>query len=353
MQSLASLTRDLTPGEKYRLDEVANLMLEIYQTLTRMRYLDPSWIQPGRHDLNLSLFALYSSLKLDPKIIYLYSVLPYIDPPVAGNLDFFQGSGFADFRNKDHVIQARNPMYAVEESEKMRPWMTPLCMLGNHQSIVIYDAKRHVVGIYDHESMWSFDRNLDEGKIFMTTTTHEEGGAWMETTRYFRILENKTEEECGVEEWERQQIRGGGDDEDQGQNGQGDQEGPLDKNQWDEMQARQAPNVLRDIARWYRELIEVPGGGEHSGGRWEEEITRPLYLKHGWPSDDFDGDAFLIDQARAHAMDTVKYVFAESAKKVRNLGYDIEKHAQEEPEFREEHQKRLAEAVAANNVDEE
>lgn len=339
-------------------------MLETYQTLAWMRYLDPSWIQPGPHDLSPSLLALYSSLNIDSKIIYLYSVLPYIDPAVASNLDFFQGSAFADFRNEDHVTQARNPMYAEEESEKMRLWMTPLSMLGNHQSVIIYDAKDHLVGIYDQESMESSDRNIEEGKIFMVA--REDG-----TERYFRVLEDKTEEECGVEEWERQ-VRGGegeseGDEEDgeedeednnssdeqiegDEENDDEDDQEEEDENQWDEMQARPAPNVLRDIARWYRELVDVPGGGEHSGWQWQEEITRPLYLKHGWPGDDFDGDAFLVDQARAYVMDCAKDEFAKLAEKLRTVEYHVANHEREEPKAREEHQKRLA---AAKNVDEE
>lgn len=47
--------------------------------------------------------------------------------------------------------------------------------------------------------------------------------------------------------------------------------------------------------------METPGGGEQSGPEWDAELVRPLYPKHGWPGPDFDGNAFLADQARADA----------------------------------------------------
>lgn len=81
---------------------------------------------------------------------------------------------------------------------------------------------------------------------------------------------------------------------------------------WDEMSSRPAGRVLRDIVRWYHELIETPGGGEQSaqsGGGWEPEILKPLYQKHGWPDSRFDGDAFLVDLARADASRTVEGQF--------------------------------------------
>lgn len=390
---LASLTKDLTPSDKSRLDEAATLMLEIYQILAQMRYLDTSWIQPGPHDLSPSILSLYTTLKLDPKIIYLYSVLPYIDPaanPHGSDLDFFQGSSFADFRTEHDVVRARDPMCSEEDSEKLRPWMTTLCNMVNHQSVLIYDAERHVVGIYDQCSPGSYDRNIHEGVIF--GTTDEDG-----TKKYLRKLEDGTEEEVTAEEYERSrrgeegndgEEEGGEDGDDHGEGGEDDEESVAvdgegqndeenkdeqgnqsddeneedeaededededeeEENRWDEMDARPAPNVLRDIARWYRQLIEAPGGGEYSGSEWDEETTRPLYIKHGWLRGNFDGDAFLADQARAVAMEHVNDDLERPAREVRTLKYRIEEHEKGELEAREERQKRLA---VAENPDEE
>ena len=77
----------LTPSEKSQLQNVADLVLQIYQTLARMRHIDPSHIQRGPHDLS-ALHPLFASLGLDPRIIHLYHILPYVDPVFAGSLTF-------------------------------------------------------------------------------------------------------------------------------------------------------------------------------------------------------------------------------------------------------------------------
>ena len=125
-----------------------------------MRFLDPSWILEGPHDIE-ALRPLYHSHGLDASIIYLYSILPYIDTAWAKEVDFFQGSDFADFRDEKDVEQGRNPIYDDEDEISMRPWMTPLSMMGNHRSIIIYDARKHCIGILDQESGGSSDHNIN------------------------------------------------------------------------------------------------------------------------------------------------------------------------------------------------
>ena len=66
------------------------------------------------------------------------------------------------------------------------------------------------------------------------------------------------------------------------------------------MDALLATDVLRDVVRWYHELVVTPGGDVWDAGTaWREETVRALYRKHGWPGEDFDADAFVEDQARA------------------------------------------------------
>jgi hypothetical protein len=76
----------LTTSQKAQLHEVADLMLEIYRTLARMRYLDSSWIYEGPHNID-ALLPMYHSCGLDASIIYLYSILPYIDTSGAEGVD--------------------------------------------------------------------------------------------------------------------------------------------------------------------------------------------------------------------------------------------------------------------------
>ncbi|KAK8083957.1 hypothetical protein PG996_002738 [Apiospora saccharicola] len=73
----------LSSETKGRLQQVADLMLDIYKTRAEMRFIDAAAIKPGPHDIT-HLIPLYQSLKLDPTIIYLYSILPYVDDVEAG-----------------------------------------------------------------------------------------------------------------------------------------------------------------------------------------------------------------------------------------------------------------------------
>jgi hypothetical protein len=302
----------LTSKQKKRLHEVADLMLQIFRTLARMRYLEPEWIEPGPHDIS-GLMSLYESLNIDPAIIYLYSILPYLKPE-ADRIHIFHGGEFVDFRNRRDVEHGRDPMYGSDPELMMRPWMTPLSAVGNHYTALIYDAKRHSVGVYNQMDTGTSDPNYYEG--FVCARLNDKG----ERIAYFKRREDGTEEPCDVSEWEALQNASSdssddsddeeedddeNEDDDEDESNEEDVEKDEDINHWDEMDARRAGNVLRDINRWYLDLFEV-SGGETDGGMWYREIVEPLYRKHGWPGEDFDGDAFLADKARAEAAASIK-----------------------------------------------
>jgi hypothetical protein len=351
----------LTTKQKKRLHEVADFMLQIFHTLARMRYLEPEWIEPGPHNIS-ALMPLYESLNIDPAIIYLYSILPYLKQAAHDRgVDFFRGGEFVDFRDKGDVEQGRNPMYASEPKSTMRPWMTPLSAVGNHCTALLYDAKRHVVGIYNQMDVGSSDPNLYEGVVF---STENEAGERI----YVKNREDGTEERCDVSEWEKQ-VNGTGDDsedeEEDEEDGDGDQdegdggedqnddeedEEEEDINHWDEMDARPAGNVFRDIIRWYHELFEIPGDGEKTLDEWDRELVEPIYRKHGWPNEDFDGDAFLVDKARAEAVNSAKENVAELLQQQETLSAQLEWNRKHEEVAMPE---RLEKLSAATTVDEE
>ncbi|PWY88276.1 hypothetical protein BO70DRAFT_359725 [Aspergillus heteromorphus CBS 117.55] len=232
-------------AQKAQLHEVADLMLEIYKTLAAMRYIDAQAINPGPHNVSDLLYGL------DPAVIYLYSILPYIDKDFATNTAFFNGGIFADFRKSDDVEQGRDPFYGSPSEENfededgpyMRPWVTPLSLLGNHGSAIVYDTRQHHIWIIDQEGWSSTDPALE-----------------------------------GVEDGEPDSIN---------------------RNYFAHIANRPAGDVLRDMVRWYRELKELPGGTEYSDLCWDhwDMDLKSLFEKNGWP-DNFDGDAFLVDQAR-------------------------------------------------------
>ncbi|UNI24015.1 hypothetical protein JDV02_009795 [Purpureocillium takamizusanense] len=317
----------LTPSQKAQLHEVADGMLKVYQTLVRMRYLDASLIQEGPHDID-HLMPLYRSLGLDPSIVYLYSILPYVAGPGdggGGGGDFFLGGEFVDFRKEDDVRQGRDPFYSEAVEDAMRPWMTPLSGIGNHGTALLYDARKHCIGIFDQMNSGSCDHNLHEGYTIRRADEgdeeaeeHGEQGSDGEGSAEGAQEEDadgEDDEDHGSENDEDDEEEGKEEDDDDEDNLTGDEdEGDDDDDDDDDdehdsdecwldiMDSRPAPNVLRDMALWLEDLTELPGGGEQSDPQWSPDIIKPLYIKHGWPHAHFNGDAFLVDQARAQAV---------------------------------------------------
>ncbi|OKL62503.1 hypothetical protein UA08_02185 [Talaromyces atroroseus] len=280
----------LSEAQKSRLDEVANLMLEIYETLAKMRYIDPAGIKEGPHDTS-SLQSQYEEYGLDPTIKYLYSILPYIDAAAAGNSDFLHGGEFANFLDPEQVEQGRDPFYASPEGDDfeaengpyMRPWVTALSQLGNHGSVILYDAKSHQIWIIDQESWASTDLALEGMQTKEITSVND--------------------------------------------------------NSFDHIPGRPARDVLRDINGWYRSLEALPGGGERSWLDWDhwDEILglKGLYQRNGWP-DDLDGDSFEIGRARGYAASRAKWFAEEPLRQVekyqlwKKFGEDRKKAAMNE-----------------------
>ncbi|OJJ73413.1 hypothetical protein ASPBRDRAFT_503137 [Aspergillus brasiliensis CBS 101740] len=243
---------EISQSQKANLHEVAQLMLEIYETLSQMRYFETKAIQNGPHDIT-KMRPVYEKHGLDPAIIYLYSILPYVDSDITANTSFFDGGNFADFRKESHVEEARDPLclgpsdggdYEDEDGPYMRPWMTALSLMGNHTSVIIYDARKHRIWIPHPEDEWSYDPALNDEPNEAPQSNNE--------------------------------------------------------NSFEHLPSRPAGDVLQDIARWYRELELLPGGGENSGIGWDtgDLDQKGLYLMHGWP-DNFDGIAFQVNQLRA------------------------------------------------------
>ncbi|KAM0324368.1 hypothetical protein ACHAQA_008149 [Verticillium albo-atrum] len=315
--------------QKAQLHEVADGLLQVYRTLARMQYLDPSWIHTGPHDMTL-LLPVCRELAIDDAVIYLYGILPYVDAAGDRGVDFYRGGDFIDFRGEDEIRRGRDPMYADDEEQVMRPWMTPLSSVGNHCTALIYDARKHVLGIFGQMDSGSSDPNLHEG--WTTITDGEEmvqNGADDEVENSRDGSKDGDEDEAKSEEGEDGECEDEDEDEDEGDKEDESEENDDNDddddniNHWDEMDSRPAPNVLRDMVLWYENLTELPGSGERSGPEWDAELTKPLYVKHGWPGADFDGEAFLVDQARAVAAASAKSRADEPLKKLSDLQSSI------------------------------
>lgn len=362
----------LSPSQKAQLHQVADLTLDIYETLARMRFLDPQEIIRGPHQPSQELVAEYKRHNLDPSIIYLYSILPYIYRDGGfGRVDFFHGSSFADFRKPETVERGRDPLYASpdgdfddENGEYMRPWYTPLSEMGNHQSVIIYDAKQHQIWVIDQEGGSTTDPALckgwheeepkeesnwgdsdgssyedDDQENSDDTDSHGSSEFWQDDDE---AEENELEALQRPEEEEVDFDEGFELIEDEGM------EEPKNRNSIEHIRSRPADVFLRDVKRWYVELKELPGQGEYNHAEWAmpHDVMRSLYKKNGWPRDDFDGDQFEVDQIRAYCAERAQYFAEEPLRQVKCYdgwkkfsGRDIERYS--------------AEAAEAKNPDEE
>lgn len=317
---MEEVTASLKRSQKTQLLGVANGMLKVYRTLVRMRYLEDEWVHEGPHDMT-AVLPLCRRLGIDDAIIYLYSVLPYVDTYDAESVDFFKGGDFIDLRRASDIEQARDPMYADNEREALRPWMTALSAIGNHDTALIYDARRNVIGMFSQMDFECTDPYLHKGAAGF----FDEEEFLRREEEEKRVRESKgadnsdTESETMDEEEDDEE-----DQPDDIHSDDGDDDHEDDENVWDNMAARPAETVLAQMVAWYEGLAELPGTGERSGSEWAPEITRPLYQKHGWPRPDFDGDAFLADQARADALERARYGADEPLRKLHQMRSRVE-----------------------------
>lgn len=347
------IVSNLEPWQKTQLHEVADGMLEVYRTLARMQFIEEFDITQGPHDMS-ELLPFCRDLKVDDSIIYLYSILPYVE----GGGDFVCRGAMLDLRKKRDIEEARNPMYANDD-EAPRPWMTGLSSIANHDTALVYDARRHVIGMYCQEGFDSTDRNLhdrtpsisgDEVVVDSDTEDEETQGTPDAADKSDKEdndndtqmieIESHTEEDSASEQWEDEGSDEGSDEE-------SDEANLAEGNTWDEMEARPAPKVLRDIVRWYEQLIELPGDGEYSGTDWNPEVTKPLYIMHGWPRADFNGEAFLVEKARACAEASVR-LSRQDDEKVRDEVAELEKQLSVHKDEKEFRRVRLCNNILAN-----
>ncbi|KAM7210505.1 hypothetical protein V8F06_014118 [Rhypophila decipiens] len=283
---------------QHRLQEVANLMLKIYQTLAEMQYLDPSWILPGPHKIDDNLLAKYKSLNLDPALIQLFTLLPYVDNQGIEPIDFFQGSEFFDARNEQHLNDSRDPMY---KDISLPPWRTALSRMGNHDSVIFYDVRRNMIAIQDHETGSSTDHVIRAWK------DRHRG----ELPNPYALTDETPEELATTEEH---------------------------SNGYGRMMWRDAPDVLRDMLGWYEQLVETPGGGSQSYGWGEHEELVPLYKAAGWWPDraKFHGEVFLVAKARSEAARKAKHHAEEPLRKLSEVEARMGQDRQEDFRLRME-----------------
>ncbi|KAF2257896.1 hypothetical protein CC78DRAFT_166680 [Lojkania enalia] len=96
------------------LQEVASLMDDIYKTFAKMTFIPEMSIKRGPHTISSELTQQY---ELDPIVIKLMEILPYVDREEIDERVFLYGGEFIDFRNVEDLEQSRDPLYSSWETE--------------------------------------------------------------------------------------------------------------------------------------------------------------------------------------------------------------------------------------------
>lgn len=248
--------------QKEKLDRVAKLVLDIYQVLVRLQYLEQDWIIPGPHDIQ-HLIPAYRQNHIDDSIIYLYSQLPCLDPS-CDSLKFFRDGKFLEPLLLDTVSKLRVETPATQpffdDTGTMYPWVTALS-IGNQDvrgTFLMYSAREDRIWLPSHTRPPTFSNPyLDDREL------HDD-----EREHVFLSADSSV--------WPPYCCH----------------------------PSRPAAEVLADVAVRFtglQEDIDTVLRDLDMNTSLRLDITRPLYAKHGWPGKQFDGDAFRIDRYRALA----------------------------------------------------
>ena len=239
-----------------RTTEVAGYMAKIYNTLAAMKYLDPTGIEHGPHEI---FIGPRIADKISPEIQQLWTKLPYIDKTEAGQTDFVYGSQFADFRTSDDVVRSRDPFSTNTEDilawlekkdeQYVTPYQTPLVNFNRRGLLIMYDVQQHRVWWLDQTGTKTVDPALKDVVA--------------------------------------------------------DREGNGVAYDFSHVPSRPAGEVLSDMVSWLETLVIVPGGGENSNfeGLWNSTEIAALYRETSWPrwSTALHSQAFEVARVRLFA----------------------------------------------------
>ncbi|RFU25799.1 hypothetical protein B7463_g10539, partial [Scytalidium lignicola] len=134
------------PGPSFNPHEIADLLSNYYQLLQRMRYIPASSIKYPPHSPPINV-SLAQSLGLEPQVIELLQLLPYVENTGSED-EFIMFGSFMDYRADGALELSRDPDYASpeggfddENGQYVQPWIIPLSECGNHGSIIYLDTR--------------------------------------------------------------------------------------------------------------------------------------------------------------------------------------------------------------------
>ncbi|KAF9691402.1 hypothetical protein EKO04_010589 [Ascochyta lentis] len=138
-----------------KLQDIANLMHDIYTTLANSTFIPHNAIQRGPHQINTTTLPC----KPNAAVLRLVHMLPYVDASLVQEADWIYGGHFMDYRNPEHLAELCDPLrgqsigwtdYFSQSDLALTNWGTG--GWNNDRSwVMIYDTERDAIRIFDAE----------------------------------------------------------------------------------------------------------------------------------------------------------------------------------------------------------
>lgn len=149
-----------------RLQEIAELMNDIYGTLANSTFIPHNAVQQGPHHINTTALPCRPSAA----VLRLVELLPYVDSSLVHEPDWLYGGHFMDYRNPDHLAELCDPLrgQSIGWTDYMAPSDVALTNWGtggwnnDRTWVLIYNTERDSIRIFEGEEWLHRELAQDE-----------------------------------------------------------------------------------------------------------------------------------------------------------------------------------------------
>ncbi|KZM28690.1 uncharacterized protein EKO05_0009911 [Ascochyta rabiei] len=141
--------------DEARLQNIANLMDNIYTTLANSTFIPHNAIRRGPHQINTTALRC----KPHAAVLRLVNILPYVDTSLVQEPDWIYGGHFMDYRNPDQLAELCDPLrgQSIGWVDYLSPSDLALTNWGtggwnnDRTWVMLYNTERDAIRIFDAE----------------------------------------------------------------------------------------------------------------------------------------------------------------------------------------------------------
>lgn len=169
--------------DEIRLQRIADLMTDIYGTLSNSTYIPFNAVHPGLHHIDTTALPC----KPSASVLRLMALLPYVDSALVDQSDWIYGGAFMDYRNPEHLAELCDPLRGrgIGWTDYMAPSDIALTNWGtggwnnDRTWVMIYNTERDSIRIFDAEDWLHRSLAQDEFGQEMSASWFEDHGEFM------------------------------------------------------------------------------------------------------------------------------------------------------------------------------